>query len=312
MQRLACLLISSAATSTPTSAMEMLLDVIPIEEFIMAEAVRGSYRVERVGLWTDKAIGTTGKTKSHVDICNRARQELDLLGMPADRCKKTRMFERKFKCRIEERKEAVEWERNLDKSPVRCYTDGSKYNDLVGAGAYIVHPHQTRTEHKSYFLGKLATVFQAEVFAIEQVAERLLEEEVCGKEIVVLSDSQAAIKAIQNTVVQSNTVQRCITNLSKLGESNRVTVTWIPGHAGIQGNEAADHLAKQGTELSIEGPEPFISVPYATCTREIKGWMNKRWETSWKKSKSCQKTKEYVGWGSPSLRRKPKFGQEGN
>ena len=39
VQRLACLILSSAFPSTPTSALEMLLDIIPLDEFIRVEAV---------------------------------------------------------------------------------------------------------------------------------------------------------------------------------------------------------------------------------------------------------------------------------
>ena len=41
VQRLACLMISSAFPGTPTGALEMLLNIIPINEFIMAEPCRG-------------------------------------------------------------------------------------------------------------------------------------------------------------------------------------------------------------------------------------------------------------------------------
>ena len=44
VQRLACLMISSAFPSTPTGALEMLLNIMPINEFILSVAVKGSYR----------------------------------------------------------------------------------------------------------------------------------------------------------------------------------------------------------------------------------------------------------------------------
>ena len=38
-QRLACLMISSAFPGTPLSALEILLNITPFEEFLLAEAV---------------------------------------------------------------------------------------------------------------------------------------------------------------------------------------------------------------------------------------------------------------------------------
>ena len=84
VQRLACLMISSAFPSTPTGALEMLLNIMPINEFIMSEAVKSSYRISREKFWPAKTIGSIRKTKSDVDVCNEAKENLPSLSMPAD------------------------------------------------------------------------------------------------------------------------------------------------------------------------------------------------------------------------------------
>ena len=91
-QRLACQMISSAFPGTPTGALEILLNITPIEEFSLAEAMRRSCRIIISGLWHVNPVGSFGKTKSHVDVCNEARRFLPLLQMPADRIKKTRVL----------------------------------------------------------------------------------------------------------------------------------------------------------------------------------------------------------------------------
>ena len=73
VQRLACLLIPSAFPGTPTGALDILLYITPIGEFLLAESVRGSYRITVSGLWHGNPIGSLGKTKSYVDVCNEAR-----------------------------------------------------------------------------------------------------------------------------------------------------------------------------------------------------------------------------------------------
>ena len=92
VQRLACRMISSAFPGTPTGALEILLNITPIEEFLLVEAVRGWYRITVSELWHVNPISSFGKTKSHVDVCNVARKFLNLLQMPADRIKKTEVF----------------------------------------------------------------------------------------------------------------------------------------------------------------------------------------------------------------------------
>ena len=107
VQRLACLMISSAFSGIPTGALEILLNITPIEEFRLAEAVRGSYRITVSGLWHVNPIGSFGKTKSYVDVCNEARKFIHLLQMPADKIKKTKVFERNFKCQIMNKKNTI-------------------------------------------------------------------------------------------------------------------------------------------------------------------------------------------------------------
>ena len=123
VQRLACLMISSAFPGNPTGALEILLNITPIEEFLLAEAVRGSYRITVNGLWHVNPIGSFGKTKSHVDVCNEARRFLPLLQMPADRIKKTKVFERNFECQIMDKKNAIRFESVLNQNTVKVYTD---------------------------------------------------------------------------------------------------------------------------------------------------------------------------------------------
>ena len=57
VQRLACQMISSAFPGTPTGALEILLNITPMEEFLLADAVRGSYRTTIIGLWHLNPVG---------------------------------------------------------------------------------------------------------------------------------------------------------------------------------------------------------------------------------------------------------------
>ena len=49
-------------------------------------------------------------------------------------------------------------------------------------------------------------VFQTEVFAVAEVAKKLIMEKILNEKIIILVDSQAAILAIQNNIVKSHTV----------------------------------------------------------------------------------------------------------
>ena len=231
-QRLACLMISSAFTGTSTGCSRNFAQHNShLEEFLLAEAVRGSYRITVSGLWHVNPIGSFGKTKSHVDVCNEARKFLPLLQMPADRIKKTKVFERNFECQIMDKKNAIRFESILNQSTAKVYTDGSKLNGRRGAAFYAEYPNNS-PKQAFFHLGIYSTVFQAEVLAISEVAKNLLLDKMRNQSIVALVDSQAAIKALIKCTVTSITVLNCIRNLNQLGKQNHVSIAWIPGHAG--------------------------------------------------------------------------------
>ena len=134
-------------------------------------------------------------------------------------------------------------------------------------------------------------MFQAEALAISEVAKNLLLEKMHNQNIVGLVDSQAAIKALIKCTVTSITVLNYIRNLDQLGKQNHVCIAWIPGHAGVHGNEAADYEAKSGSKSKIHGLEPFITVPYASCVITVKDWSTGGWKSMWNKRKDCLRIK---------------------
>ena len=67
-------------------------------------------------------------------------------------------------------------------------------------------------------------MFQAEALAISEVAKNLLLEKTHNQSIVVLVDSQAAIKALIKCTVTSITVLNCIRNLNQFGKQNHVSI----------------------------------------------------------------------------------------
>ena len=76
-------------------------------------------------------------------------------------------------------------------------------------------------------------MFQAEALAISEVTKNPLLEKMHNQSIVVLVDSQAAIKALIKCTVTSITVFNCIRNLNQLGKQNHVSIVWIPRWAQL-------------------------------------------------------------------------------
>ena len=79
------------------------------------------------------------------------------------------------------------------------------------------------------------------------------------------------------------------------------TYAWIPDQAGVHGNEVANYLAKSGSKSIIRGPEPFITVPYASCVSAVKDWSTDIWKSVWNERKDCLRMSESAGWTSSRL-----------
>jgi ribonuclease HI len=73
-----------------------------------------------------------------------------------------------------------------------------------------------------------------------------------NRNIYILSDNQAAIKALDNYQINSKLVWYCHQSLMQPAKHNRVQPIWVPGHEGITGNETVNQLAKLGSKC------PFI------------------------------------------------------
>ena len=53
---------------------------------------------------------------------------------------------------------------------------------------------------------------------------------------------------------------------------------WVPGRAGVRGNEIADELARDGCALKSVGPEPALGVSRQDIRRRIRRWLvNQHW-----------------------------------
>ena len=61
----------------------------------------------------------------------------------------------------------------------------------------------------------------------------------------------------------------CLSKLRQLAMLTSVTLTWIPGHPGIQGNEKADALTRQGAQRDFIGPEPCLPIERIWYRRKL-------------------------------------------
>lgn len=234
VQRLSCLYVTGARRSTPTRAMETMLNLIRLDIYCQGSAAKSALRLNSSGLWKGRPYG-------HGDILNLFQVSST---QTTDYQIASLNFNRIFKINIPTR---TEWEEGyLQDSTEAIYTDGSKMECGVGAGVYS----ESLSISESYSLNNHCSIFQAEVFAIYKAACIVESMNHVNKRFVICVDSQAAIKALFASNINSKIVWSCAQILKQLASRCEITLCWVPGHSGVKGNDMADELARTGAQQS--------------------------------------------------------------
>ena len=70
--------------------------------------------------------------------------------------------------------------------------------------------------------------------------------------------------------------------LNDISTRHSVGLYWVPGHAGVQGKEIADKLARDGCVKRFVGPEPLLGVSRQNIRRKMKHWVEKQYLVLWR------------------------------
>jgi len=198
-----------------------------------------------------------------------------------------------FAVEISDRKWWSKNQRSLEELYPRallCFTDGSKTNGYAGC-AYVI---PSLGEEGTFALGEHATVFQCELYAILMLAYRLTELDLGDiSEIRIYTDSLSSLQSLQALCIESAIAEECWRALEKLARQLQLFVSWIPAHAGYEGNETADRLAKCASELRIPCVEPVIPISVKLVTSSVKAWARSRHARKWETISNCRQAKQF-------------------
>ncbi|GIY78163.1 putative 115 kDa protein in type-1 retrotransposable element R1DM [Caerostris darwini] len=159
------------------------------------------------------------------------------------------------------------------------YTDGSKMNDRVG-GAFAVLEQDRETFSQTFRLSDSATVYMAELAAIEKAIDYAIKHSKSPANII--SDSRSVLLALENL----NNLDPSILLIKNkiMNYTGQVRLFWIKAHVGHMGNERADVLAKEATnspdiQLSTDADLHFIKQ---LIKKDILAEWQDRWSNSTK------------------------------
>ena len=248
IQRRCCLATLNTMRSTPTAGMEVIMNIRPIDIVIKEHAVYTYTRMKKNGNWRVQD-GEVTKSTNHSVMVKNIASKITGLEIPCDTLKNREYIESSFKIQINKRSEFKDKEIPLNPenyNQIFSFTDGSKKNEKTGCG-YITRGKNY--ENSNYFpLDKQASVFQAEILAIQKSCEKMLQDNIENKEITFYIDSQSAIKALDKYIIKSKLVSDTKNIINRLAEKNEIILCWIPSHQGYLGNEIADRKAKLATK----------------------------------------------------------------
>ena len=284
---------ASFPKSTPTAALEVMLDVMPLHLFCQREGTAARIRLKEViGRDWEGTCDRKTHAISHMRHWDNVLEQYKINLSNTDACSLV-----KWNAGFHINRDSFDGKamhRGLTQYNV--YTDGSRKSEQSGAG-YVIYKHRHEIASASFRLPDHATVFQAEIVAVKKAAEHLLtltEHDI--RFVKIFIDSQAAILALANPIIKSKTVADTIDVLNALtSRTLRTTITWIPAHKGYFGNSRADDLAKSGSESTDLRCHVTVAKPASTTKQEIALGTHRAWDQEWKSDDQYVHTKFFYG-----------------
>ena len=212
LNRTACMMITSTTRTTPQASLELIYNLPPLEIYL-----------EEIGLITYARLYPqlgkpwTSKTTFRIPHLTSWHSLLKATNTDTtdDRCSHTNWD----KCYHIMTSSFITNRTSIKPSEFTIYTDGSKTDNGTGAGFVIYHKCD-RIHTESISLPDTTTVFHAEVTAIYKAMLQLIRMDRTQtlSYVKILSDSQAAIKALDSHDIKSKIVLQTIEALNAVAD----------------------------------------------------------------------------------------------
>lgn len=88
--------------------------------------------------------------------------------------------------------------------------------------------------------------------------------------------------------------------IKQLTVHNKLQICWVPGHTGVDGNEEADELARNGAGTKYIGPEPVCGLNWSASKAAIGKWMIDQYRSYWRGLKGLRQSKNLINTTKPA------------
>jgi hypothetical protein len=103
-----------------------------------------------------------------------------------------------------------------------------------------------------------------------------------GREAAIYTDSKVTIDSLKTHAKHDHLIEQIRNTIRHLTTQNwTIHFRWVKAHVGIEGNEAADKLAKEAAQEDRHSNVVFDRIPISKITSEINRKGLEQWQQQW-------------------------------